>query len=121
MTSQHADDETTPDDLEVPGLAGERTDLAWSRTSLAVVVAAAAMLRRVWEHVDSANGRVVVFTLLGVGAAAWLTALTWAHGAARSTMEGRPVASRAALRRVTVATLLFCLAALLLAIVPADG
>jgi uncharacterized membrane protein YidH (DUF202 family) len=120
MTSHDADDRT-PDDPDVPGLAGERTDLAWSRTALAVAVAGGALLRRVWEHLDTNNGSVVVFTLLGAGAAAWLTALTWAHGAARSTMEGRHVASRAALRRVTVGTMLFCLAALILAVVPTDG
>ena len=79
------------------------------------------ILRRVWESVDTENGRVVVFTLLGVGAVAWVAALTWAHGAARSTMEGRQVASPAALRRVTVGTLLFCLAALVLAFLPAEG
>jgi uncharacterized membrane protein YidH (DUF202 family) len=121
MTSHDANNDQTPDDPDVPGLAGERTDLAWSRTALAVAVAGAALLRRVWEHLDTSNGRVVVFTLLGVGAAAWLTALTWAHGAARTTMEGRHVASRAALRRVTIGTMLFCLAALILALAPVDG
>jgi uncharacterized membrane protein YidH (DUF202 family) len=35
------------DDSEVAGLAAERTDLAWSRTTLAMTVIAAAVLRRI--------------------------------------------------------------------------
>lgn len=118
MTSQHGDPSPTPDDPEVPGLAGERTDLAWSRSALAVAVAGAAILRRIWQVVDSDNGRVIVFTTLAVGASAWLTALVWAQGAARTTLEGRLVANSAALRRVTIGTLLFCLVALMLAVLP---
>ncbi len=119
MTVDETGDEPATDDPEVPGLAGERTDLAWSRTALSVVVAGAALLRRVWQDVDTDNGRVVVFTLLGVGLAAWVTALTWAHGAARSTIEGRQVASSAVLRRVALGTLLYCVAALVLSVLPA--
>lgn len=113
-----AEAESTPDDPDVPGLAGERTDLAWSRSALALGVAGAALLRRVWEDVDAQNGRVIVFTLLGVGAATWVAALVAVHGAARTTMEGRRVAGATVLRRVTAGTLLFCLAAMVLAIVP---
>jgi uncharacterized membrane protein YidH (DUF202 family) len=108
------------DDPDVPGLSGERTDLAWSRSALSASVAGAVILRRVWEHVDSDNAKIIVFTLIGVGGAVWLTALTWAHSTARTTIEGRTVADQRALRRVTVGTILFCLAALLLALVPAE-
>ena len=54
------------DDPDVPGLAGERTDLAWSRSALASSVAGAVILRHVWEYVDSPNASVIVFTLIGV-------------------------------------------------------
>lgn len=121
MTPDHTDGEPAADDPEVPGLAGERTDLAWSRSALALGVAGAAVLRRVWESVDTDNARAVVLALLGVGAATWLAALAWAHGAARTTMEGRRVASAVVLRRVTLGTLMFCAAALVLAIIPAKS
>jgi uncharacterized membrane protein YidH (DUF202 family) len=119
MTTDETDPESTPDDTDVPGLAGERTDLAWSRSALALGVAGAALLRRVWQDIDSNNGQAIVFTLLGVGAAAWLAALIWAHEA-RTTMEGRRVANATILRRVTIGTLLFCAAALVLAVAPTN-
>jgi uncharacterized membrane protein YidH (DUF202 family) len=119
MAPHHGGPEPTPDDLDVPGLAGERTDLAWSRSALALGVAGAALLRRVWESVGTGNARAVVLALLGVGAATWVAALAWSHGAARTTMEGRRVADAAVLRRVTLGTLMFCLAALVLAVLPA--
>jgi uncharacterized membrane protein YidH (DUF202 family) len=109
------------DDIEVPGLAGERTDLAWSRSALAASVAAAVILRRLWEHANTTGARIVVSSLLAVGAAVWITAVTWSHSAARTTMEGRRVADPNALRRVTIGTTIFSLAALILAILPAQS
>jgi uncharacterized membrane protein YidH (DUF202 family) len=113
--------EPVPDDLEVPGLAGERTDLAWSRSALAASVAAAVILRRLWEHANTTGARIVVSALLAAGAAVWITAVTWSHSAARTTMEGRRVADPDALRRVTIGTTIFSLAALILAILPAQS
>jgi uncharacterized membrane protein YidH (DUF202 family) len=107
-----------PDDPDVPGLAGERTDLAWSRSAVAVGVAGATLLRRVWDDLETGNGQALIFSILGIGAAAWLTALIWAHGATRTTIEGRRVANANVLGRVTIGTLLFCLAALILALFP---
>ncbi|MEO8698370.1 MAG: DUF202 domain-containing protein [Acidimicrobiales bacterium] len=121
MTDPSPSAETPPDDIEVPGLAGQRTDLAWSRTALAASVAGAVILRRLWEHVNPNNGRLIVSTLLGVGGIVWVTALTWAHATARTTLEGRRIADKTALRRVTIATTIFCLAALILAILPAEN
>ena len=107
-----------PDDDELPGLAGERTDLAWSRSGLALVVAGAAIARRIWLETDTPTGRVVILTLLAVGGVVWVGAMWWARLAARSTIEGRLVTDRGALQRVTVGTLLFAAAALLLALLP---
>jgi uncharacterized membrane protein YidH (DUF202 family) len=118
MNSATTPSQEPADDPDVPGLAGERTDLAWSRSALAASVAGAVLLRRVWEHVDNRNARIVVFTLIGVGGAVWITALTWAQNTARTTMEGRRVANQDALRRVTAGTVLFCFAALILALLP---
>jgi uncharacterized membrane protein YidH (DUF202 family) len=110
-----------PDDDELPGLAGERTDLAWSRSGLALLVAGGAIARRIWLEVGTATGRVVIFTLLGLGAVVCVSAMWWARLAARSTIEGRLVTDRGPLRRVTVGTLLFAAAALVMAMLPAAG
>ncbi len=113
--------EPVPDDIDVPGLAGERTDLAWSRSALAASVAGAVILRRLWEHTNTNSARIVVSALLAIGAAVWITAVTWSHSAARTTMEGRRVADQNALRRVTIGTTIFSLAALILAVLPAPN
>jgi uncharacterized membrane protein YidH (DUF202 family) len=110
-------DDLAPDDVDVPGMAGERTDLAWSRSGLALTVAAAAVLRRLWVQTDGPTGRVIVFSLLGAGALCWCTALWWARVAARPTLEGRSVARRD-LRRVTFGTVVFAVAALVLIALP---
>ena len=108
--------EPAPDDEEVPGLAGERTDLAWNRSSLAVVVLAIAVARVVWTRVPEPTARVVVLGALAVAAATFVAAQLWAHGAARRTLEGRPVADPAAMLRVTVANVLLCIVALAVAV-----
>ena len=113
--------EPPPDDTDVRGLAGERTDMAWSRSALAASVAGAVILRRLWEHVNPNNGRIIVSSLLGVGAVVWVIALTWAHSTARTTLEGRRVANKHALRNVTVGTTIFCVAALILALLPDEN
>ena len=101
----------------MPGLAGERTDLAWSRSALSLGVAAAAVLRRVWLGLDSVNGRVIVYGILAAAAFMWVGGMMAAALTAAS-LEGRPVARPHVLRRVTVGTLSLALAALILALVP---
>src|SRR5688500_12480053 len=58
MSEPQEPPDAAPDDVDVPGLAGERTDLAWTRTALAAGVAATAMIRRSWAVVDTVTGRV---------------------------------------------------------------
>lgn len=113
--------EIVPDDVEVPGLAGERTDMAWSRTALAAGIATAAILRRIWQSFDTVSARAAVFSILGLGALAWLVTLWWAGGTVRATLEGRRIADPHRMRHVAVGTSLFCLTALLLALVGAEG
>ena len=107
-----------PDDPEVPGLAAERTDLAWSRTSLAATAAAAAMVKRLWEEFGTTTARVVVYSMLAVGGLAWWGALWWAHVTARASLAGRQTRHPEGLRRMTIGTLIFCAAALILAAAP---
>jgi uncharacterized membrane protein YidH (DUF202 family) len=110
-----------PDDPEVPGLAGARTDLAWSRSGLAIVVAGAAIVRRVADLPDEPAGRSAVFAVLGVGAAAWVLALWWGQYAARSAIEGGRVSERHRLLSVTVGTVAFAFVALVLSVAPRNG
>jgi uncharacterized membrane protein YidH (DUF202 family) len=110
----------TADDELTPGLAGERTELAWSRTALSMAVVAAAVLQRVWEGLGTVTARVAVLGILAASAIAWLGALWWAQTAGRASLEGRAVADPRVLRRVTVATVLVAATALLLAVVPAS-
>jgi uncharacterized membrane protein YidH (DUF202 family) len=115
------DKPATPDDVEVRGLAGERTDLAWSRSALALSVAAAAIVRRILTNLRDPTGPVIVLCLLCAGLVTWCAALWWSRLAARTTMEGRPVATRRNLLSVTVATVLFAVAALILSAIPLSG
>ena len=106
------------DDSEVPGLAAERTDLAWSRTTLAMAVVAAAILRRVWTQFDTVTARVVLLGLLAAAALGWLVGIWWSVTVGHAGLEGRPVASTKALRRLTVATVVVAALALVLSVVP---
>ncbi len=121
MTTPSSPTEMVPDDVEVLGLAGERTDLAWSRTALAAGIATAAILRRLWQSFDTVSARAIVFSILGLGALAWLAAVWWTRGVVRTTLEGRRIADPKRIRRVAVGTSMFCLTALLLAAFPAPS
>src|SRR5262249_17766729 len=106
------------DDSEVPGLAAERTDLAWSRTTLAMTGIAAAVLRRIWTQFDTVTARVVLVGLLVAAASGWLVGIWWSVAIGHASLEGRPVATTRVLRRITVATVAVAGLALLLSVVP---
>jgi uncharacterized membrane protein YidH (DUF202 family) len=106
------------DDEELAGLAGVRTELAWSRTSLSMAVVAAVVLRCVWEQFDIVTARVAVFGILGAAGLAWFAALWWSATVGRSALEGRRLVTPHVLRRVTVATVILAGIALVLAILP---
>jgi hypothetical protein len=112
------EDSAPTDDAEVPGLAAERTDLAWGRTSLAMAVVAAALLRRIWTQFETLTARVALFGLLAASAVAWLVGIWWSVTVGRAGLEGRPVATPRVLRRLTVATVGVALVAFVLSIVP---
>lgn len=104
------------EDEQTPGLAGERTDLAWSRSGLAVVTCAGAILRRLVTSFESVSARLVVFGLIAVGGVAWMAAMAHARAVARSTIEGRIVADARALRVTAYGTTALAVASLVLAI-----
>lgn len=109
------DDPNVGDDEETPGLAGERTDLAWSRSGLAVVTCAGALLKRILTEFDSISARLAVFGLLIAGGLAWIAALGHARSVARSTIEGRLLADAHVLRVTANGTSALALAAIVLA------
>ncbi|MGE5156421.1 MAG: DUF202 domain-containing protein [Betaproteobacteria bacterium] len=112
MAGSGADRVAPPDDIEDrdPGLARERTDLAWTRTAISFVAVGAAMLRS-----NALAGLLVIVS----GVAVWsLGQLSVREAAATWTWAHRQRVARS----VTVATTLVALAALVLAVlVPGSG
>ena len=51
------------------GLAPERTQLAWGRTGLALVVAVGVLARRVWSLVGPVE--ILALVVVGVGSLVW--------------------------------------------------
>jgi uncharacterized membrane protein YidH (DUF202 family) len=106
-----------PDDEDTPGLAGERTDLAWSRSGFAVIITVAAILKYFFA-LESDTAPTIVFILLIAGAVAWALALTHARALARTTLTGRTLADEVKLRYVAVGTGILGLGALVIALIP---
>jgi len=107
MDDPTVDDEGLPGD---PGLARERTALAWNRTGLAALVAVAIILRRLWPLRGDTS--VVILILLGVGAALWAVGMQ-ATRRARSDPDGSGAIGRGTFRLMTIGTLVLAFAAFL--------
>ena len=106
------------DDTEVAGLAGERTDMAWSRSGLAVLSCLAAIAKRALGNLNEVSGRAVILAALLVGIVGWAIGLAWARLVARGTMEGRTVANPRTLAMTAYGTAALGAAALALAVIP---
>ena len=92
-----------------PGLAADRTALAWRRTGLSLMVCGVAVARGV--EVEAAGGQARAgLAALGLGIALWLVAIRTSARRARATGRQRPVASRADLLPLSLATALAGLA-----------
>ena len=98
------------------GLASERTDLAWNRTGLAVVVCLAVILRRLWP-LEGAD-KVAALGCISAGAVAW-AAVLW-MGRAVSVRPGSDprLMSPHRAAAITVGTLALALAAFALGLFP---
>ena len=96
-----------------PGLAAERTDLAWNRSGLAVVVAVAIMLRRLWP-LDGYKS-VFAMALIAVGAIAWAVGMYLARRERSDAKARRPMGVSTG-RMLTVGTLVLAVAGFLLGV-----
>lgn len=95
------------------GLAPERTQLAWGRTGLAVVVAVGVLARRVW----TLSGWVDVLGLVvvGVGSLVWLVGMLDSRGR-ETAMEPHGMHGRTAFSLITAGTLLLAVGGLVFAV-----
>ncbi len=112
------DPSLAPDDTEIPGLAGERTDMAWSRSGLAVLSCLAAIAKKALGKFDAVSGSLVIVAALAVGIGGWSVGLVWARFIARDTLEGRAVANPRTLAITAYATTALGIAAIVLAVLP---
>jgi uncharacterized membrane protein YidH (DUF202 family) len=105
-------DPNAHEELEVrdPGLARERTALAWNRSGLALLVAVAIMLRRLWPLEGTTS--VVIIMVLAVGAILWATGMLLSRRQ-RSDMNVTGAATRSHFQILTVGTLVLAFAGFL--------
>jgi hypothetical protein len=96
------------EDAPVPGMARERTELAWSRSGLSVVVTVAVTLRRLWPL--SGDKGVVALTLIAVGASIWAIGMQLARRSSLVTNAGRGGAATSTFRLLTIGTLTLAVA-----------
>jgi uncharacterized membrane protein YidH (DUF202 family) len=106
------------DDQEVDGLARERTDLAWSRSGLAVFACLVAIAKRVLPDLSTLDARAIVVTALSVGALASAFSYLWARAVAVPAATGRQVADARKLRMVAFGTAALGVAATIIALLP---
>ena len=90
-------------------LAAERTQLAWSRTGLAMVVAIGVLARRVYTLNGAAD--IVGLGIVGVGAVIWMIGMRESRRL-ELRMEPHGMTGRLPLRLITVGTVLMAVGGL---------
>jgi uncharacterized membrane protein YidH (DUF202 family) len=106
------------DDLEPRdgGLAAERTDLAWNRSGLALVVCVAVLVRRLWP-LDRTD-QVVALAVISAGTLLWAVALWWGRAVSGELRTPRGVLGAGAVAMISAGTLLLAGAGLVLGFFP---
>jgi hypothetical protein len=112
------DPATIVEDEELPGLASERTDLAWTRIGISVLTVVAAILMRVVHGFDLESASSIVFAFLVAGAIAWTATYVYAEALAETAHPERNATNPDRIRNVALGTTLFGLAAAALALLP---
>jgi uncharacterized membrane protein YidH (DUF202 family) len=100
-------EDSTGDDARDSGLARERTELAWSRTGLAVAVTVAITLRRLWPL--TGDKAAVALVLIAVGSGVWIAGMQLGRRA-RLLSDGSGVAATSTLRMLTIGTIILAAA-----------
>lgn len=85
-----------------PGLARERTELAWSRSGLAVAVTVAIILRRLWPL--SGDKAVVALVIIALGAILWVVGMQLGRQT-RFGMGSEGTLTTSSCRMMTIGTL----------------
>jgi hypothetical protein len=97
-----------------PGLAKERTELAWSRSGLSVAVTVAVTLRRLWPL--SGDEAVVALVLIAIGAIIWVLGMQLGRRGRFGVGPGG-AASASTLRMLTIGTLILAIAAFVVGLI----
>jgi uncharacterized membrane protein YidH (DUF202 family) len=71
------------------GLAAERTELAWGRSTLALMACGAAIAKGLPKMTGSAGHPVAGMLILGFGGLVWLAGLPYARARARASHTGQ--------------------------------
>jgi|HubBroStandDraft_4_1064222.scaffolds.fasta_scaffold267905_3 hypothetical protein len=98
------------------GLTRERTDLAWNRSGLAVVVCIAVLLRRIWPL--RGTDQVVALACISAGSFAWALALSLGRALGSRALGARTGLGPRRAVVITAGTLALAAAALALALLP---
>jgi Domain of unknown function (DUF202) len=95
-------------------LARERTELAWSRSGLAVAVTVAVALRRLWPL--TGDKAVVALVLIAVGSAVWVIGMQLGRRA-RPLGDGAGALATSTFRMMTIGTIILALAGFVVGLV----
>ena len=106
-----------PVDEEREGLAAERTSLAWSRMSLALLAAGAAVIRGVPSGTGRGARPLAGSVIVALAATLWLISVWNEHLRRRAIAKGDLTAEPAWLRRTAMTSTTIGVAAFALALV----
>ncbi len=98
------------------GLAAERTDLAWNRSGLALVVCVAVLVRHLWPL--RGTDEVVALAVISAGTFVWATALHLGGRLSRRVRARRGVYDSTVLALISAGTLMLAVAGIVVSLLP---